>query len=121
MNECFFGAAEPMLEARRGWTITSAHFGERARQYRFAAALTDSPRDVESFSNLAMMFQRLARDLKRIEVAKATVHGNGTRRIVITAGDCGSRPVRMSIVSKEPMIPFAPSTNDSGGCDVNPL
>ena len=42
--------------------IASVHFRERARHYRFAAAVSDAPRDVETFRDLAMMFERLSKD-----------------------------------------------------------
>jgi hypothetical protein len=40
--------------------ITSAHFRQRARHYQLAAAISDAPRDEETFLDLAMMFERLA-------------------------------------------------------------
>lgn len=48
-------------------TITSVSFGQRARHYRLAAAMTDAPRDVEMFVDLAMMFERLAEEFARAE------------------------------------------------------
>jgi hypothetical protein len=48
--------------------ITSVHFRERARYYRLAAAIADAPRDVATFCDLAMMFERLAEDFARGEV-----------------------------------------------------
>jgi hypothetical protein len=40
---------------------TSADFHKRARHYRFAAALTNTPRDVATFDGLAAMFDQIAR------------------------------------------------------------
>jgi hypothetical protein len=40
--------------------ITSVHFRLRARHYRLAAAMSEAPREVEMFLDLAMMFERLA-------------------------------------------------------------
>jgi hypothetical protein len=65
-------APETRFEARRAQAITSAHFGERARQYRFTAALADSLQDVDMFTGLAMMFSRLACDFGRLERRKAS-------------------------------------------------
>ena len=47
--------------------VTSTHFYERARHYRFAAAVTDNKRDVEMFCDLGAMFEALARDFQRAE------------------------------------------------------
>jgi hypothetical protein len=47
--------------------ITSVHFRRRARHYRLAAAITDAPRDVEMFLDLAMMFERLSEHFARAE------------------------------------------------------
>jgi hypothetical protein len=47
--------------------ITSVHFRLRARHYRLAAAITDAPRDVEMFLDLAMMFERLSEHFARAE------------------------------------------------------
>jgi hypothetical protein len=40
--------------------FTPAHFRERAREYRLAAALADARRDVAMFDDLAIMFERQA-------------------------------------------------------------
>jgi hypothetical protein len=42
------------------YAVTSAHFRQRAKQYRYAAALTDKTRDRERFCDLAFMFDRIA-------------------------------------------------------------
>jgi hypothetical protein len=47
--------------------ITSVHFRQRARHYQLAAAMSDSPRDVETYLDLAMMFDRLAEQFARAE------------------------------------------------------
>ena len=47
--------------------ITSVHFRQRARHYQLAAAMTDAPRGVETFLDLAMMFERLAEQFARAE------------------------------------------------------
>ena len=51
--------------------ITSVSFLQRARHYRLAAAISDAPRDVEMFLDLAMMFERLSEHFVR---AKARLH-----------------------------------------------
>ena len=47
--------------------ITPVHFRERARHYRFAAAMSDAPRDGERFLDLATMFEQLAGQFARAE------------------------------------------------------
>jgi hypothetical protein len=54
--------------------IKSMHFRLRARHYRLAAAVTDAPRDVEMFLDLAMMFERLSEQFAR---AEARLHSVG--------------------------------------------
>ena len=39
--------------------MTSADFRKRARHYRFAAALTDTPRDAVTFDGPAAMFDQI--------------------------------------------------------------
>ena len=47
--------------------ITSVSFLQRARHYRLAATVSDAPRDVEMFLDLAMMFERLSEHFARAE------------------------------------------------------
>jgi hypothetical protein len=47
--------------------ITSVHFRRRARHYQLAAAVSDAPHDVETFLDLAMMFERLSEQFARAE------------------------------------------------------
>jgi hypothetical protein len=47
---------------------TSVGFLQRARHYRLAAAVSDAPRDVEMFLDLAMMFERISEEFARVEV-----------------------------------------------------
>jgi hypothetical protein len=47
--------------------ITSVHFRQRSRHYRLAAAMSDAPREVEMFLDLAMMFERLSEHFARTE------------------------------------------------------
>jgi hypothetical protein len=49
-----------MKPTSRPKAITSVSFLQRARHYRLAAAMSDAPRDGETFLDLAMMFERLA-------------------------------------------------------------
>ena len=55
------------MNTSRAKTITSVSFVQRARHYQLAAAMTDAPRDVEMFLDLAMMFERFAEDFARAE------------------------------------------------------
>lgn len=45
--------------------ITPSDFRERARHYRLAAAVSDLPREVAFFEELATMFDRIALDFDR--------------------------------------------------------
>ena len=47
--------------------VTSDDFRERAKYYRFAAALTDVPRDAAMFDDLATMFDEIADQVSRAE------------------------------------------------------
>jgi hypothetical protein len=51
--------------------VTSTHFLQRARQYRYAAALTDDRQNIQKLIDLAFMFERLADDFKRLEATKS--------------------------------------------------
>jgi hypothetical protein len=50
-------------------SVTPAQFRKRATHYRLAAAVTDNPKDVEAFCDLANMFDRIAIDFDRIIMA----------------------------------------------------
>ena len=47
--------------------ITSVHLRLRARRYRLVAAVSDVPRDVAMFADLAWTFERLSRHFARAE------------------------------------------------------
>ena len=47
--------------------ITSVHLRLRARRYRLAAAVSDVPRDVAMFHDLAWTFERLSERFARAE------------------------------------------------------
>lgn len=55
------------IPTRFGREFVSVHFRERARHYRYAAALTDIPRNIQQFLDLAFMFERLAYDFSQWE------------------------------------------------------
>jgi hypothetical protein len=55
---------------RLGREFLSVHFQERARHYGYAAALTDNPRNIQQFLDLAFMFERLACDFAAWEAKK---------------------------------------------------
>src|SRR5258707_11928700 len=44
----------------------SAHFLNRAKYYRFAAARTRNPRETERLCDVALMFERMAHDVRRL-------------------------------------------------------
>ena len=72
---------------RPAWRLTPFHLRERARLYRFAAALANAPGDMTMFRDLAMSFEQLARQFgqakarsqiassKSIGVAADRTHG----------------------------------------------
>ena len=51
--------------------IISADFRKRARHYRFAVALKDTPRDAVTFDGLAAMFDQIACCFRRAEMRLA--------------------------------------------------
>jgi len=53
---------------RFGREFVSVQFQERARHYRYAAALTDIPWNIKQFLDLAFMFERLADDFAQWEM-----------------------------------------------------
>jgi hypothetical protein len=55
---------------RPGREFLSGHFQERAKHYGCAAALTDNPRNIQQFLDLAFMFERLAHDFAAWEARK---------------------------------------------------
>ena len=55
---------------RFGREFVSVHFQERARHYRYAAALTDNLQKIQQFLDLAFMFERLACDFAAWEAKK---------------------------------------------------
>ena len=50
--------------------ITSVHLRLRARRYRLAAAVSDVPRDVVMFADLAWTFERLSERFARAEARR---------------------------------------------------
>ena len=67
MGPTLLNSRETRVEADRWRTTTSAHLRARARHYRLAAALADRPQDELMFRDLAMMFDRIAREFRRFE------------------------------------------------------
>jgi hypothetical protein len=55
----------------RSAAITAAHFRERARHYRLAAAVADVNRDALTFSDLAAMFDQIAESFGEAEARQA--------------------------------------------------
>ena len=54
--------------------ITSWDFEKRARCYRFAAVLADSERQAQTFCDLAMLFDKIARDFREWEKKNSRAH-----------------------------------------------
>ena len=46
--------------------IAEAHFLERAKYYRFAAAMTENPEKIARLCEVALMFERMAYDVRRL-------------------------------------------------------
>jgi hypothetical protein len=47
-----------------------SYFLERARHYRLAAAMTTNPYEIERFCEIAVMFERMARETGRPQLAE---------------------------------------------------
>ncbi len=58
----------------------SAHFLNRAKYYRFAAARTRNPRETERLCDVALMFERMAHDVRRLRPGQSRFPwANGTK------------------------------------------
>ena len=60
-----FKSSQRKIEASRCPPITSAGFRGRATRYRLAAAIADSHLEAQRFRDLAMMFEKIADDLRK--------------------------------------------------------
>ena len=65
----------------------TTYFLERAKYYRFAAAMTENPHEIERLCEVAQMFERMAHDTRRL-----------APRCRLTAG---ARPRRQSSLSTD--------------------
>jgi hypothetical protein len=54
--------------SRSALVNTTAYFLERAGHYRFAAAMTTNPYEIERFCELAVMFERMAHETRRSQL-----------------------------------------------------
>lgn len=59
-----FKSSQRKIEASRCPPITSAGFRGQATRYRLAAAIADSHLEAQRFRDLAMMFEKIADDLR---------------------------------------------------------
>jgi hypothetical protein len=50
--------------------VTSAHLRQRARDYRYAAAMTDDAQKRQMFDDLAFMFEQISHDFTRFEAQR---------------------------------------------------
>ncbi|HWN98414.1 MAG TPA: hypothetical protein VNS63_04010 [Blastocatellia bacterium] len=66
----------------------SAHFLERAKHYRFVAAMTEAPREMERFCEVALMFKEMARDTQRSELYSRLGAGTWPRRECPSTTEC---------------------------------
>jgi len=56
----------------------TTYFLERARHYRFAAAMTKKPHEIERLCEVAYMFERMAHDTQRLAPhSRLTAGGRG--------------------------------------------
>jgi hypothetical protein len=58
--------------SRSGLVNTTAYFVDRARHYRFAAAMTTNPHQIERFCEIAAMFERMAQETRRSQLCSKT-------------------------------------------------
>jgi hypothetical protein len=61
-----------------GHEFVSVHFQERARHYRYAAALTDNLQNIQQFLDLAFMFERLAYEFSQWETKNSSSSSKGS-------------------------------------------
>jgi hypothetical protein len=66
----------------------SAHFLDRAKHYRFVAAMTKTPREIERFCEVALMFEEMARDTQRSELYSRLRAGIWPRREFPSTTEC---------------------------------
>jgi hypothetical protein len=66
----------------------SAYFLERARHYRFAAAMTETPREIERLCEVALMFEEMAHDTRRPELFSRLRAGTWPRRECLSTTEC---------------------------------
>jgi len=67
----------------------SAHFLERAKHYRFAAAMTENPQEIERLCDIAFMFEQMAHDVRRLRQGRSRFRAGGWHRAELppVAGD----------------------------------
>lgn len=58
----------------------SAHFLKRAKHYRFLAAMTENPPEIERLCDIAFMFEQMARDVKRLRQGRPRFPAAGWHR-----------------------------------------
>ena len=71
MSAAWAGLPKAQIKKSSSLRVKSDDFRERARYYRFAAALTDVPRDAAMFNDLAAMFDEIADQFGRTETRSA--------------------------------------------------
>jgi hypothetical protein len=57
----------------------SAHLLERAKHYRFAAAMTENPLEIERLCDVAFMFEQMAHDVRRLRRGRSRFPAGGHR------------------------------------------
>jgi hypothetical protein len=58
----------------------TAYFLERAKYYRFAAAMTENAHEIERLCEVARMFEQMAHDTRRLAPHSRLTSGTGPRR-----------------------------------------
>lgn len=61
-------------------TNVTTYFLERAKHYRFAAAMTENAREIERLCEVAHMFERMAHDTRRLASRSRLTAGAWPRR-----------------------------------------
>jgi hypothetical protein len=67
-----------------------AHFLERAKHYQFAAAMTENPWEIERLFDVAVMFERMARDVRRLRLGQSGVLASDLHKAEWQTADGGA-------------------------------
>ena len=71
MNNLSLSSDDVASPIRWSGEVSSAHFRERAKHYRYAAVMTDDVWKRQMFHDLAFMFEQMAHDFTRFETQES--------------------------------------------------